>query len=156
VVSFTPRPLYSEGKSPWFPLDRRLGGPQSRSGRVVKRKIPSPHRESNPKLIKINFVSQGSSDSIVTRLRAGLPDLNSRQEKCFSFLFAAASRPALGLTQSSIQWAPWSLFPGIKRPGRGADHSPPSSGEVRNVWSCTYTHPCLFVAWCLIEALQVT
>jgi hypothetical protein len=25
--------LHSQGKSPWHPLDRRLGGPQSRSGR---------------------------------------------------------------------------------------------------------------------------
>jgi hypothetical protein len=25
--------LYPQGKSPWYPLDRRLGGPQSRSGR---------------------------------------------------------------------------------------------------------------------------
>jgi hypothetical protein len=33
VVSFTTRPLYSQGKSSWYPLDRRLGGPQSRSGR---------------------------------------------------------------------------------------------------------------------------
>jgi hypothetical protein len=33
VVSFTPLPLYPQGKSPWYPLDRRLGGPQSRSGR---------------------------------------------------------------------------------------------------------------------------
>jgi hypothetical protein len=32
VVSFTPRPLYLQGKSPWYPLDRKLGGPQSRSG----------------------------------------------------------------------------------------------------------------------------
>jgi hypothetical protein len=32
VVSFTPRPLYPQGKSPWYPLDRRMGGPQSRSG----------------------------------------------------------------------------------------------------------------------------
>jgi hypothetical protein len=31
VVSFTPRPLYPQGKSPWYPLDGRLGGPQSRS-----------------------------------------------------------------------------------------------------------------------------
>jgi hypothetical protein len=31
VVSFTPRPLYPQGKSPWHPLDRRLGGPQNRS-----------------------------------------------------------------------------------------------------------------------------
>jgi hypothetical protein len=26
VVSVTSRPLYSEEKSPWYPLDRRLGG----------------------------------------------------------------------------------------------------------------------------------
>jgi hypothetical protein len=33
VVSFLPRPLYPQGKSPWYPLDRRLGGPQSCSRR---------------------------------------------------------------------------------------------------------------------------
>jgi hypothetical protein len=33
VVSFTPWPLCPQGKSPWYPLDRRLGGPQNRSGR---------------------------------------------------------------------------------------------------------------------------
>jgi len=31
VVSFTPQPLYPQGNSPWYPLGRRLGGPQSRS-----------------------------------------------------------------------------------------------------------------------------
>jgi hypothetical protein len=25
--------VYLQGKSPWYPLNRRLGGPQSRSGR---------------------------------------------------------------------------------------------------------------------------
>jgi hypothetical protein len=25
MVSFTPQPLYNQGKSPWFLLDRRLG-----------------------------------------------------------------------------------------------------------------------------------
>jgi hypothetical protein len=33
VVGFTPRPFNPRGKSPQYPLDRRLGGPQSRSGR---------------------------------------------------------------------------------------------------------------------------
>jgi len=33
VVSFTPWPLYSQGKSDCHPLDRKLGGPQNRSGR---------------------------------------------------------------------------------------------------------------------------
>jgi len=31
VVSFTSWPLYPQGKNPWYPLDRRLGGPQSNS-----------------------------------------------------------------------------------------------------------------------------
>jgi len=38
VVSFTPQPLYPQEKSPWYPLDRRLGGPQSRSGRGGEKK----------------------------------------------------------------------------------------------------------------------
>jgi hypothetical protein len=33
VVSFKPRSPYPQGKSLWYQLDRRLGGPQSRSGR---------------------------------------------------------------------------------------------------------------------------
>jgi hypothetical protein len=36
VVSFTTRPLYPQGKNPWYPLDRGLGGPQNRSGRSGK------------------------------------------------------------------------------------------------------------------------
>jgi hypothetical protein len=48
LVSFTLRPLYPQGKSPWYPWDRRLGGLQSRSGRGGEKKIPLPHRDSNP------------------------------------------------------------------------------------------------------------
>jgi hypothetical protein len=33
VVSFTPPSLHPQGNSPWYPLERRLSGPQSRSGR---------------------------------------------------------------------------------------------------------------------------
>jgi hypothetical protein len=42
MVSFTPRPLCTQGKSPWYPLDRRLGGPQSRSGRGGEEKNSEP------------------------------------------------------------------------------------------------------------------
>jgi hypothetical protein len=42
VVSFTPRPLYLQGKRPWYPSDRRLGGPQSRSGRGDEEKNSQP------------------------------------------------------------------------------------------------------------------
>jgi hypothetical protein len=33
LISFTLRPLYPQGNRLWYPLFRRLGGPQSRSGR---------------------------------------------------------------------------------------------------------------------------
>jgi hypothetical protein len=49
------------------------------------------------------------------------------------FLFITASRPALGqfnLLSNGYQW----LFPGCE-----ADHSPPSSAEVKNAWRCTST-----------------
>jgi hypothetical protein len=38
---------------------------------------------------------------------------------------------SLGPTQSPIQWVPWALSLGVKRQGREADHSPPSSAEVK-------------------------
>jgi hypothetical protein len=42
VVNFTPRTLYPRGKSPRYPLDRRLGGSQSRSGLFGEEKILYP------------------------------------------------------------------------------------------------------------------
>jgi hypothetical protein len=50
VVSFTVLPLYPGGKSPRYPLDRRLGGPHSRSGRFGEEKIldPTGTRSSSP------------------------------------------------------------------------------------------------------------
>jgi hypothetical protein len=39
--------------------------------------------------------------------------------------FVTMSIPALGPTQTSIQWVPGSLSPGVKRQGREAGHSPP-------------------------------
>jgi hypothetical protein len=50
VVSFTPRPLYLRGKSTRYPLVRRLGGSQSRSGRGGEEEKSNncPCRELNP------------------------------------------------------------------------------------------------------------
>jgi hypothetical protein len=67
MVSFAPRPLYHQGKSPWYQLVRRLGGPRSLSGRGGERKIPSCHRELNPRtwpraipneLSRLSFISK--------------------------------------------------------------------------------------------------
>jgi hypothetical protein len=48
VVSFTPWPLYLQGRRPHCLLDRRLGGPQSQSERGEEENISSLYRESNP------------------------------------------------------------------------------------------------------------
>jgi hypothetical protein len=57
-----------------------------------------------------------------------------------------ASRTALGSTQPPIQWVPGALSLGVKRPGREADHSPPSSAEVKNTWNYNYPHQYAFQA----------
>jgi hypothetical protein len=48
VVSVTPRPPYSQGKNPWYPLDRRLGGSQSRNGRGGEEKNSQPPPRIEP------------------------------------------------------------------------------------------------------------
>jgi len=40
-------------------------------------------------------------------------------------------------------------FPGVRWPGREADHSPPSSADG-NAWSYT-SIPNVFIAWCLTK-----
>jgi hypothetical protein len=51
VVSFTPLPL-----NPWYPLDRRLGGPQSRSG---------PYRDLNSGLSVVQPVASRYTDCAI-------------------------------------------------------------------------------------------
>jgi hypothetical protein len=57
------------------------------------------------------------------------------------FHFTTASRTALGPTQPPIQWVPGALSLGVKRQAREADHSLPSSAEVKNAWSNTSIPP---------------
>jgi hypothetical protein len=44
-----------------------------------------------------------------------------------------------------IQWVPGALSPGVKRPGREADHSPPTSAAVKNTWIYTSTSTYAFM-----------
>jgi hypothetical protein len=52
VVSFKPWLLYSQGESPWYQLDRRLGGPQSRSGHGGEEKNSQPLPGLEPPIIQ--------------------------------------------------------------------------------------------------------
>jgi hypothetical protein len=53
--------------------------------------------------------------------------------KCLKYVSSVVgwSRPAVGSTQTPMQRVPGALSLEVKRPGREADHSPPSSAEVK-------------------------
>jgi hypothetical protein len=68
-------------------------------------------------------------------MEAGRPrGQNSSRGRVKNFLFSTSSRPALESTQPPLQWVPEPYFPGVKRPGREADHSPSVSAEVKKTW----------------------
>jgi hypothetical protein len=52
VVGFTLWPLYPQGKSPWYPLDLRLGGPQSQYGHGGEEKNSQPLLGIKPPIIQ--------------------------------------------------------------------------------------------------------
>jgi hypothetical protein len=60
--ALSPAALYHRGKSPRYPLDKRLGGPQSLSGRRGLKKNPLPLSGIEPRL------SSPWSDTVLTEL----------------------------------------------------------------------------------------
>jgi hypothetical protein len=75
----------------------------------------------------------GSRDS--DWLRDGRPSgWNSSPVRVKNLLFSTLSIPALGATQPTIQWVL-----GVNRQGREADHSSPTSAEIKKLWLYTYT-----------------
>jgi hypothetical protein len=108
----------------------------------------TPSRPVTPgtvKLIMPNSYTYGKTAQAVQRWTTGwtigILGFDSRRGLGI-FLSTAASRMALGPTQSPIQWVPRALCLGVKRPGREADHSPPSSAEVKE---------CVLMGWCLAK-----
>jgi hypothetical protein len=62
-------------------------------------------------------------------------------------LFAIASRLAMEPSQPLDQLVPGALSYGVKWTWHKADHLPPPSVEVKNMWSYTSTPEYVFMVW---------
>jgi hypothetical protein len=168
MVSFTPRPLYLQAKNPWYPLDRRLGGPQCRSGQGGEEKNSQPLPGLEP---SIQPVAQRYTAEL-TRLL-----LYSNNSQIFlhhvSVILLESQHTPISLLYSEetfrysqpfedSPWGPLSFlpsayrgtFPGDKTAGREADHSLPSCAEVKIAWSYTCTPQYVLIPWWFVK-LQV-
>jgi hypothetical protein len=106
---------------------------------------PSPAQpcDSHPSLLAL----QPHNFEIVRVLMQGTgKGQNLRPGEVKNFLFSTSSRPVLGPIQPPIQWVPGAISRGIKRPGREADHSPPTSAKVKKMWIYTSPPPYAFMA----------
>jgi hypothetical protein len=82
----------------------------------------------------LNLLHKRRDSSVGIVLGYGLDDQGSRFDSWQGlgiFFLTTVFRMALGPTQPPIQWVPGTLSLGIKWPGHEADHSPPSSVEVK-------------------------
>ena len=73
-----------------------------------------------------SIVDRDSTVDMATRYGMEGPGIGFRWGRYFPH----PSIPALGTTQPPIKWVP-GLFSGGKRLGRGVDHPPPTSAEVK-------------------------
>jgi hypothetical protein len=70
--------------------------------------------------------------------------LESRWGQEFSFLHVVQA--GSGAHPASYPMGTGALSPGVKRSGREADHSTPTSAEVKKTWVYTSTPPYAFMA----------
>jgi hypothetical protein len=138
-----PWPLFAWGKSPWYPLDRRLGGPQNRSGRGEEKRSLAPTGTRTP-------TSQPSSSQLVT-IPTVLSHFPIWEEICgheysydmFNFTDRRMWMRNLTLLQCSLvgqlAMLVWSWCPVFQRLSLS-----PSSVDVMNVVfaHCIYTQNC--------------
>jgi hypothetical protein len=143
VIGFTLRPLHTEETIPPCPLDSGYMGPS-----VSVDMVADNHDHGKIGMDMEGYVtvqifveeSKGNLEWSVQRLATGwtTKGRSSSPGGRKNFHVSISSRPALGPTQPPIQWVT-GFFPGVKRPGREDDHSPPTSAEVKKTWVYTST-----------------
>jgi hypothetical protein len=79
-----------------------------------------------------------SSVGIATGLRAERSGFDIRQGLG---IFRYRAQTGSGAHPASYPMDTGITYPGVKRLEREADHSPPSSAEVKKAWNCTRVYP---------------
>jgi hypothetical protein len=116
-----PQSIYPWGKSPWYPLDRRLVGPRASPDAVVKKKFPVPARNQTPIIQPVAWLLSWLLSSHIFVIM--LPWMN-------------APGNALN-TAWTIRFCDISSILVVVHSGM--------------VWSCTITPPYIFMVWCLTK-----
>jgi hypothetical protein len=88
--------------------------------------------------------SQGSWDSVISL--ASSYSRSSIPGRVKNFLFSTSSRPVLRSIKPPFQWVSGAFSAWIKRPGREANRSSPTSAEVKKIWIYIFTTPYAFMA----------
>jgi hypothetical protein len=108
------------------------------SRKCVSHDVPEPNGPPQP-ISKDSFTffypSRDSSVGVATCY--GLDNQgggSSSPSMVKNFYFSISSRPAMGSTQPPVKWVPEGSLPGVKRQGREADNSPPTSADVKKMW----------------------
>jgi hypothetical protein len=95
------------------------------------------------------MVSRDSAVGIATVWTTNGSEFESRRDQEFSLLHAVQT--GSGVHRTSYPMRTGALSPGVKRPGREADCSPPTSAEVIKMWIYTATPPYASMVMCLIS-----
>jgi hypothetical protein len=98
----------------------------------------------NKENVLLNSTSRGSVIGIATSYWLA-ENRSSSPGVVKNFHFYMSSRAALGSTQPPNQWVPGAPSPGVKRPMREADHSPPTGVEVKKMRAYISTPPYAFM-----------
>jgi hypothetical protein len=99
-----------------------------------------PKREGSNTRIKTRYTQRGGLYLCSPGLRAGWSGVRVLAG-AGNFSLHHPNQTGSGAHPASYPMGTRGSFPGVKRPRREADHSPPPSAEVKNAWSYTSTPP---------------